>query len=494
MEQSKQNNKLNPKLAKEIAWRRGMLSWLLDKSQQDLYQLFHNNDKRIHTWLLARRSGKTHSLAVLSIEYCIKHKNSIIKFVAPTKMQVERFIRPLIRQILETCPEDLKPEFRVKDSTYFFPNGSELQLCGAEGGNIESIRGGFAHIAIIDEAQDVSDLSYSVNSVLLPTTLTTGGKILLSGTPPKDMDGEFIDFVEMCEAQGTLIRKTIYENPRLTPKDIQDLKDAMGGEQSESFQRECLVKIIKDSSRSVIPEFDEEKIKTIVREVKRPPFFDAYVGMDFGYKDLTAVLFGYYDFQNHAVVFEDEITINGDKLYLEKLGYDILSKERQLWTNEFSGEIQKPKKRVADNNLIAINEIRRSTKYQCLFDPVDKTMKHAALNLVRSLINNNQIIIHPRCTTLIQHLKNARWASTTNKDTFARSLENHHYDLVDCCAYIVKSIDFSRNPFPKNYGSDVNPDDIFDLKREKEEFKIKTMNKSDNDIYRKLLNIRKGNK
>jgi len=140
----------------------------------------------------------------LSIEYCIRHPNSVIKYVAPTKMQVERFIRPIITEILQTCPEDLKPEYRTKDQIYFFSNGSELQLYEAEKGNIESIRGGFSHIAIVDEAQDFTDLLYAVNSVLLPTTLTTKGKVLISGTPPKNPDHDFINSSSKCSNKGTL--------------------------------------------------------------------------------------------------------------------------------------------------------------------------------------------------------------------------------------------------------------------------------------------------
>ena len=39
----------------------------------------------------------------------------------------------------------------------------------------------------------------------------------------------------------------------------------------------------------------------------RPSHYDAYVGMDIGGSDLTAVVFGYYDYLNATLVIEDEV-------------------------------------------------------------------------------------------------------------------------------------------------------------------------------------------
>lgn len=473
-----QINKVTAQQARDTLWRRGSLGWLFDGNQKALYELFHKNNNKIHTWLLARRSGKTYSLCVLSIEHCIKHPKSIIKYVAPTKVQVERFIRPIIAQILETCPDDLKPEFKIKDGIYFFTNGSELQLCPAEKGNIDSIRGGFAHIAIVDEAQDVSDLKYAVNSVLLPTTLTTKGKILISGTPSKDPDHEFNHFIEMCESNGTLIKRTIYDNPRLTAQDIEQLIEAMGGEKSEDFERECLCKRIKSKIRTVIPEFDEDKAKEIVKEWPKPDFYDAYVGLDLGFKDLTVALFGYYDFKNDKIIIEDEIVTNGNEMHLNKLAHDILNKEAELWTNVLTNETLKPKKRVSDHDLIAINEMRKATSYRLNFDLADKKDKMAGINFIRTMIKANKIIINPRCKVLVRHLNAALW-SGSSKDDLARSPDNGHYDAIPALSYLLRAIDFRHNPYPKDYKSPLVPGDAF---------YTENYNKNNGtDVYKKLL-------
>lgn len=472
--------------AKQLLWRKGVLSWLLDKNQQALYEMFHKSPEKVQTWLLSRRSGKSFTLCVLAIEYCIKHPNSVVKFVSPNKLQVERNIRPLINQILETCPEDLKPEFRVKDGIYFFGNKSELQLAGSEKGNIDSVRGGFAHIAIVDEAQDVSDLKYAVNSVLIPTTLTTKGKVLLSGTPPKDPDHEFLYFIELCESRGTIVKRTIYDNPRLTKEDVEEQIRAMNGAHTEDFRREFLCEILKSKDRTVIPEFDDDKIKQIVMEWKKPPFYTPYVGLDVGGRDWTVVLFAYYDFNADKLIFEDELVYKDQNMYTPTVARDIDDKEMQLWIDPITNEFIKPRKRVSDHNTIFINDIKKHSNYKIIFENADKKDKPASINFLRVLINNNKIIINPKCKTLISHLKNARWLNVSTNSEFGRCPEGSHYDAVDAALYLCRAVDFKLNPYPKHYNSPLDPANAFYTPEYKQ-----NNSSVDINIYKKLLNVRK---
>lgn len=449
--------------AKHELWRRGKLSWLLDKNQQDLYKLFHESEHKIQTWLLARRSGKTHTLLVLAFEMCLSKPRTVIKFVAPTRLQVQTIIRPLIYKITETCPQDLTPEFKTQDFIYYFPNGSELQLAGSENKNAEKLRGGECSIAIIDETQDVSDLDNIINSILLPTTLTTRGKILMAGTPPKDYEHRFVQYIEDAEAKGSLIKRTVYDNPRVDAEILEKeiLSHYPLREKSEEFRREFLCEIIKDSSTSVIPEFTDELEKEIVREWPRPPFFDSYVSMDLGAVDLTALLFGYFDFRANKIIIEDELVLDFSKkdMNIDRLTQLIKEKEEGLWTNIITNEVKKPYMRVSDINPIVTQEIAVKSFGQIYFSQTKKDEKEAAINNMRSLIGGRKIIINPRCTNLIRHLRNVKWASARNKQTFGRSPDNGHYDLVDALIYMCRSITFSKNPYPANY--DLGKGDIF---------------------------------
>lgn len=458
--------KITPKVSKNEAlqelWRRGNLIWLLDKNQKELYKLFHESEHQTQTWLLARRSGKTRTLCVLALEMCLRNPKAIVKFLSPTRLQVQTNIRPLIRELLETCPTELKPEFKTQDFIYYFPNGAEIQLAGSENKNVDKLRGGSSHIAIIDEAQDVSDLDYAIKSVLLPTTLTTNGKVIMAGTPPKNMDHDFIGYIEDAIEQGILIKKTIYDNPRLTPEQIEKIVAAYPlREKSIEFRREFMCELIKDESIAVIPEFTDELKAAIIKEWPRPPYFDSYVTMDLGAIDLTAVVFGYYDFRSHKIIIEDELEADFSKkdMNIGKLTDLILAKEAALWTNPLTNEVKKPYMRTSDINLIVTQEIAVKSQNRIFFTPTKKDDKEAAINNMRALLGSGKIIINPRCKHLIRHLDNVKWASAKNKQTFGRSPDNGHYDFVDALIYFTRVVHYGKNPYPANY--DLGGGEIF---------------------------------
>lgn len=443
------SKKLNRAITDEL-WRRGELSFKLHKGQKDLYDLYHTSKIKKQVWLMARRFGKSHSLVVLALEQCLKHPNSIVKIASPTKDQVEKNLRPLFRDILDDCPEELKPEWHKADGIYFFKNGSEIQLAGTDKGHGEKLRGGNSHIAMVDEAGSCTDLKTLINDILMPTTLKTGGKIILASTPPSEMDHEFLEFIEEADAKGTLIRKTIRDNPLLSEQTIQEAIEEVGGMDSPSCRREYFCEIVKDSNRTVLPEVTKDLLSKIVKEWPRPVHYHSYEAMDIGFNDLTAILFAYFDFKNDKVIIEDEIVVGGEKLHLSKLADQIWETEAKHWTIPSTGEVNRPYLRVSDTNLVAINEIRQASQNRINFMSTDKDDKNTAINNLRMMLAAGKIIIHPRCKTLIKHIENVKWAS--NKKDFARSPDNGHYDAVDALIYLIRSINYRKNPYPHSYG------------------------------------------
>lgn len=432
-------------------WRRGNLKWKLDENQTGLYNLFYESNFKSMVWLLARRTGKTYGLVVLAMETCLKNPNTIVKFLSPTKTQVNNNLRPLIRNILQDCPNDLKPEFKIKELIYFFPNGSEIQLAGTDKGHADKLRGGDAHLVIIDEAGTCTDLENIMRDILVPTTLVTKGKIIYASTPPKDSDHEFLKFIERAQINGSLVKKTIYDNPRLNQEMINEIIDETGGIETDAFKREYLCELLKSSETSVIPEFTNDLKAQIIKEWPEPPFYDTYVSMDIGFQDLTVILFAYYDFRAGKIIVIDEIVRTGQQVHLPELSADILKKEEELWTNKLSGEIKKPYLRVSDLDYIVINDLMRHSNYKLNFTVADKADKHAAINNVRVLLKNNRVIIHPRCKTLIRHLDNVKFRNHNSSD-FARSEDDGHYDAVDALKYMLRHIQYNKNPYPAHYG------------------------------------------
>lgn len=470
--------------AKRILWHEGQLSWKLDSTQKELYKLYYDSNFKVQTWLLSRRSGKTFTLCVLALEQCLRKPNSIVKFVSPTKVQVNNNVRPLFKKLLEDCPEELVPNFKVADYIYYFPNGSEIQLAGTDSKHADKLRGGDSWAAFVDEAGSCDDLDNLVKSILLPTTLITKGRIILAGTPPADADHEFLGYIEEGEQRGSLIKRTVYDNPRITKEQLEELISELGGIGSDSCRRELFCELIKDPNRSVVPEFTKELESEIIQDWVKPPHYDSYVSMDIGFKDLTVLLFGYYDFRNDKIVIEDELVIDFKKPDIG-IGYlikEIKAKELSLWFNPLTNEQRTPYKRVSDNNINFIDEIKKQSNYQIVFRCADKFDSEAAINNMRQKLQQRKIIISPKCVTLITHLRNVRWKGT-DKAVFARSPDMGHYDAVDALKYFVRHVDTTKNPYPANYGREMR--DLYIVNQEK--FQGKTQI----ETYKKIFNMKK---
>lgn len=233
---------IDRKAAVAILWNQGILTWKLDSVQKELYKTFQDAATKTIVWSCSRRLGKSYCLCVIAVEKCLQKPNTIIKFIAPTQKHVKMIIRPLLKQIFQDCPSELRPDFRTADNIYRFDNGSEIQLAGTDAGHAETIRGGDAHLCIIDEAGFCDDLKYIINSILIPTTTTTHGKIILSSTPPKLITHEFVEYMEEAEKKGNFIKKTIYDGLRARIKQdmIDEIVDELGGVDSPDFRREYL--------------------------------------------------------------------------------------------------------------------------------------------------------------------------------------------------------------------------------------------------------------
>lgn len=485
--------------ARHELWRQGNLSFKFSPTQKRMYEFWQsvNNKESGKTSVInaGRRVGKTYFLSVLALEQCIKHPKSTVKFLQPEKGQVKTNVLPVMDKILEDCPIDMRPEFKHQSSCYEFPNGSRIQLGGTDRGNHEKFRGDDAHLCLIDEAGFLqAPLGYIIRSILAPATMRTFGKIILSSSTPTDPTHEFVGYMESSKLRNTffgvttkqcLIEHEEVNDPRFTREMYEHLVEEYPlREADEEFRRECLNVLVVDGTNSVIPEFNSDLEEEIVTEWKRPPFCDKYVSMDIGFKDLTVVLFGYYDFRNAVTVIEDEIVINGPKMTTQILAEKIKEKEAELWVNPMTQELELPYMRICDNNLILINDLNRL--HSLSFIATDKDNKEAQINNLRMDLANYKIYISPKCKTLIHHLKHATWDK--HRKNYTRSPDSGHYDAVDALIYFIRNVQKHHNPYPHGYDfySLGSAGDIFVRPSKKDIPK-------NHEPFRKIFNVKKRN-
>lgn len=443
--------KIDKRQAIRMLWNQGNLRFKLDRNQLEMYEFINKTQEKIVVIASSRRIGKTYFLITLAIDFSLRNPNTIVKFISPTVKMLRTNINPLMREILQDAPKEVLPVYNSKDNVYKFKNGSEIQLAGTDNGNADSIRGGSAHLCILDEVGFIDDLDYVVNSVLLPTTTTTRGKIIMASTPPKSPDHPFSGFMQRAEQAGTFIKKTIYDNPRLSKEDIKIIADSVGGVDSVDFKREYLVENVVSEDDAVVPEFTKELREKVIQSVSRPPLADCYVSMDIGGADLTVVLFGFYDFLSAKLVIQDELVFNR-KILSDEIAFAVKTKEQELW-GDGTGYVKPPYLRVADNNnIILINDL--GVKHGLYFMPTLKDNKVAELNNMRMMLKQERILIDPKCRVLISHLQGATWNKA--RTSYTRSADKGHFDSLDSLVYMCRNLNTNKNPYPAGHGFNGN--------------------------------------
>lgn len=433
-------------LAINALWRAGVLDFKLHKTQLEMMAAYRNLDEGKLVICCSRQLGKSYFLVCLAISEALKTPHCQIKYACPTQKMARKVCHPLFRQILDDIPDDIRPEWKASEGLYLFKNGSQIDIAGTDSGNSESLRGTRMHLGIYDEAGFSDDLDYVIKDIFMPMTLTTSGKIVMASTPAKIPRHPFEVYYRDAAIDKRAIHKTIYDNPLITAATLASFMKESGGDKSTTWRREFLAEFIIDEQLIVIPEFDELAEKEIIKEVERPIYCDKYVAMDIGTRDLTAILFGYWDFKNAQLVVEDEIILKGSKqVRTDLIAEHIKTKEDKLWGKE------KPYFRIADNELLLINDLQHLHGLQ--FVPTDKDGKEVAINELRLMIQHRRIAIHPRCVTTISHLKYAIWDA--EKKTFARIAEFAHFDAVDALVYMLRNVRRTRNPYPREIFPDT---------------------------------------
>lgn len=363
---------------------------------------------------------------------------------------------PNFELAMADCPDDLRPKFYRTGSKFVLPhNGSEIKLVGVDR-NPNGLRGNALDQITLDEAAFISNLKYLYESVIIPaTTHRPQCRIKMISTPPVTEDHDFIEFAERAEYAGGYSKLTIYDNPMLGPKDHKRLCDAVGGPDSAAWRREFLCERVLDPTLAIIGGFTDQYIQDVPRDGYYP-FYLKYAGMDMGVRDLTVVIFCYYDWKRAALIIEDEFPINGPEMTTRVLAGKIQEKETALW-----GE-QSPHMRIADNNNpLLLQDL--GGEYGLNFTSVEKDRLEEMVNAVKIMVRSGAIIVNPRCKQMIGCLKYGIWDK--RRDKFAHSKVYGHFDALAALIYLVRYIDRATNPIPFDFQADPSNQLIVDFNR-----------------------------
>lgn len=304
-------------------WKRGELWWLLDANQLATYHLVRAAiAKPRGSYLLdwGRRVGKSFLAEIIILEQAIRHQGQRYNVVASTKESLQEIVWPTLSKILASCPSKLRP--RIGDNEMVLhghltrDKWTIIKFAGCNDRRaVERLRGQESWGNLYEEAGAFPDdpgLAYIRREILNPFLLTTGGWNLTNGTPPPNPDHEYDAELERAEANGDFAgevrasRRTLYDNPRLTPEQITTYLAADAREagmtvekylESDGYKREWLALRIRSRETMAFPDLTDELLEELTQQPKEFRLYQrGYTGGDYGYSpDPAGLLVGWYD-------------------------------------------------------------------------------------------------------------------------------------------------------------------------------------------------------
>lgn len=428
--------------------------------QQKMFVQFIRTKKRMTVFHCSRRLGKTHLLCVISIIFALKKSNSQIRYASVTQKAVRKMVHPIFKELFGQIPLKYQGKWNSHEGAYIFKNGSQIHLAGCNNQHSDDLRGTSADLALVDESAFVDELGYLVDSVLMPQLLTVpDSRLIMASSSPLSPAHEFCDYISKAKLENSYHNYDIYEggyNQTL----IDEFCQEAGGPDATTWRREYLNEIMIDEDYAIIPEARGFKFGIDYTDYHR--FYQSYVGMDIGTKDLTVVLFGYYDFKRAKLCIEREFKINGPQMTTPVLAENIKRIESEIFKTK--SEIN----RIADNNnLLLLQDL--GYLHDCHFIPTSKDSLEAMVNEMRIWFANKRIEISEQCPLLLESIAFGFW--NDSRSEFGRSATLGHFDAIAALMYLIRNIDVTTNPIPFKLAFD------------------EVMDTEENDSYHELQNI-----
>lgn len=445
----------NPK-ARALAWKAGVLWWLLHHVQFEMYRRYHAMPPSSEAvWDCARRLGKTFLLVVLAVEQCLRKPGSQVKFAAQTAKDVRHTIKPLLSEILTTCPKELRPRAQWHVGEIAFPNGSTIIIAGCDNGHYDHLRGQKADLFIVDEAGFIDEMEVVVGSILSPQTWTTGGRGIIASTPPDTIGHPFQRRYLAAKAIGAAAHFTFADNPMLSAERKAEIVLAEARKRRisvEEFQkstvylREFCAEFVTEESRAVFPVLSEALAAKLTRTPEATPLFsDRYTVVDLGgTRDPTGIQVSYWDFPRQKwVICRDRIL---HRPTTEQIANVVREMEKEAFgARELSGEHF----RIIDDTFGIVSR-DLALKHSLSFMPPEKDNKQAAAMDVCDALLREEVEFMPEAANTVAHCQAAIWNRTHSE--FERVEGFGHFELADCTLYGHRNVLKNKGRVPRDWG------------------------------------------
>lgn len=465
---------------REQSWREGWAhEWALDAGQQAWRTAFWGTPSLSSTvWNVGRQRGKTYNAVFLALETGLGTPGAVVRYCAKTKDSAVAIVSPAWDALVATMPEELRPVKGRSEYEWRFPStGSTFVLFGTDAQSFAKGRGPRTDLQLLDECGFYQDL-VPVESALLPSLQTTGGRALYLSTPAESVGHPYTSRIYAAMASGRYVHDTFWSNPRVNHEAVIEAERTRLGMTREQFlactyfRREYLAEIVTDESRAAMPAWTKALADEVVGDWERPEYFDAYQAHDPGITgDPHASLFAWHDFARNELVIEDEMELRSASTTIRAWTDAIKEREKALygataWNGTLLGAEEwarareevpeylrgaidtsaprQPYLRVGDNAQGTCREM--TLEYKLGLVPTDKHDKALHADACNHLLATRRIRIHRRCARLIEQLYSTVW--NKSRSEWERT-DKDHGDLVDDLIYIARNVRWHRDCRPK---------------------------------------------
>lgn len=446
----------------DYAWRVGRLEYLMRNTQREIKRQWIASKELSRKFYVesTRRLGKSSQLLILMTEECKSAPNRKCGFFAPVKDGLLDYIEPIIEETYADCPERLRPSFDRQRFMLRFANGSRILFRGSNNQQHRVRRGLGLHLAGIDEARDVDNLQDLIDSVIMPALFSNDGYLIISSTPADTRSHPLYAIRQRAKLEKWLIEIDIWMAQQLDPEVYtkerieewkqETLKEPDG---QDRWEREYECKWVVNRQRMAVPEWNS---KTMVQSFGRDPyyqFYHHYLGLDWGYKDYTALIFATVNFRKARLEVDGELTWSGRDVRSDLISQRAGTAFEKIYgipmTTATEHGRQPIYRAVSDSaDPILINEVNKFPGMN--FMPVEKAHTlEAMLQEFRILVMQGKIVVDPKCQLTIHCLENAVW--DTHRKKLDQDVVAHHFDHLMALVYLTRMIDWSANPIPRDF-------------------------------------------
>jgi len=412
------------------------LRFKLHRTQKQIHSTVKTVDAEEVLILSSRQLGKSYWAAIYAIEFCLRNPGSIVRILAATLKQIQDIVADNIGPICADAPSGLIE--RQKSSYRWRVGNSSLRLGPLERSNVDYNRGGNAALIICEEGGFVSsdDYRYAISSVIGPQLLRSGGRLIHVTSPSQDPNHIIhTEIMPKTTLLNSCFRYTIFDNPQITPEQIEQAKRLCGGDNTAAWRREYLAEIIRDPETVIVPTFDPMKH---VHDFRIPDYSNWQVSIDFGgVRDKTVALLYTYDF------LSDKVLVYGEAMFPPNTptativeGVSALESRAARYGHQITG-------RWADAPGQLQIDLQRAHNFAIRVPRKDDWQ--AGINNMQVMFGNNQVLVHPNCTFLIQSLESGQY--NDKRTDFARTETLGHCDALAALGYALRMLD-RASPYP----------------------------------------------